>query len=94
MERPHYVYLLHCADDTYYVGQTSDLNRRLEQHRQGQGVGLTPKRLPVRLAWRRAFPTRGVARAAEKQVKQWDRAHKEALIAGDFRLLARLDGGG
>lgn len=94
MQHAHYVYLLRCADKTFYVGCTDDLNGRLAEHQQGKGVGLTAKRLPATLAWRRAFPTRALARAAERQVKQWNRAQKEALIGGDFRLVKLLDGGG
>lgn len=46
----------------------------------------------VEVVWRQEFPDRDAARAAEQQIKRWNRAKKEALIAGDFDLLHLLAG--
>ncbi|WP_156678826.1 TrmH family RNA methyltransferase [Sphingomonas profundi] len=82
-----WTYMLRCADGSYYVGQTSDLERRLGQHQSGEIAGYTQDRRPVVLVWSETFQTRDEARAAEHRIKPWSRAKKEALIAGDWSAL-------
>ncbi len=87
-----YVYILRCVDYSYYVGHTDDLESRLAQHRAGEVSGYTQGRRPVRLVFSEEFPTRQEALAAERQLKGWSRAKKEAMIMGNWdrvRLLAR-----
>ena len=83
-------YLLRCADGSYYVGHTDDLPHRLGQHETGECGGYTATRRPVSLAWSQEFATREEALAAERQIKGWSRAKKEALIAGDWKRLQQL----
>ena len=85
-----YAYLLRCADGSYYAGHTDDLDLRFAQHNQGLLGGYTAKRRPVELMWSDRFPTRDEAFAAERKVKGWSRAKKEALIAGDWDLISVL----
>ncbi|GAA4810615.1 GIY-YIG nuclease family protein [Nocardioides caeni] len=87
-----YVYILRCADDSYYVGSTHSLEHRLEQHHVGGGSAYTrrPGRRPVTLVWSAKFPHIGDAFAFEKQVQGWSRAKREALIRGDFAALPGL----
>jgi predicted GIY-YIG superfamily endonuclease len=92
-----HAYLLRCNDGSYYAGHTDDLEVRLAQHSSGALGGYTARRLPVVLAWSEAFPTRDEAFAAERRIKGWSRAKKEALMAGDWNgisLLARNRQGG
>lgn len=84
------VYILHCADGSYYVGCTSNLSQRLEEHRTRRYGGYTASRLPVELKFHQCFSTMDEAIRAEKQLKGWSRAKKEALIVGDFDLLREL----
>jgi putative endonuclease len=87
-----YTYLLRCNDGSYYAGHTDNLEARVAQHQSGLLEGYTAGRLPVQLVWSEAFPTRDEAFAAERRIKGWSRAKKEALIAGDWgriRVLAR-----
>jgi tRNA/rRNA methyltransferase len=87
-----YVYILRCVDYSYYVGHTDDLERRLAQHHAGTVSGYTQGRRPVRLVFSEEFPTRQEALAAERQLKGWSRAKKEAMIMGNWdrvRLLAK-----
>lgn len=79
-----FTYMLRCADSSYYVGHTDDLERRLAQHKVGALEGYTSKRLPVDLVWSEEFPTRFDALNAERQIKGWTRRKKEALIKGDW----------
>ena len=85
-----YAYLLRCNDSSYYAGHTDDLELRIAQHQSGALGGYTAKRLPVVLVWSESFPTRDDAFAAERRIKGWSRAKKEALIAGDWALISRL----
>ena len=79
-----YVYILKCADDSYYVGSTANLERRLAEHQAGLVKGYTESRRPVELAWSCNFPTGNDAFLRERQIKGWSRVKKEALIRGDW----------
>jgi signal transduction histidine kinase/predicted GIY-YIG superfamily endonuclease len=87
MARPFYTYMLLCADDSYYVGQTDDMDKRLVEHQEGRGAAYTATRLPVRLIWFEEFSTREEAESAEARIKNWSRAKKAALVRGDFQGL-------
>jgi putative endonuclease len=83
-------YILKCADGTYYVGHTDDMEKRAAQHQSGAFTGYTYRRRPVELIWNDASQTRDDAKAAEKQIKGWSRAKKEALIRGDWDRVSEL----
>lgn len=86
-----YVYILCCADGSYYVGSTRDeLELRVAQHNDGTFGGYTISRRPVKLVNSEAFVNITDAIAAERQLKGWSRAKKEALIGGDLETLRRL----
>ena len=85
-----YAYLLRCTDGSYYAGHTEDIDYRLAQHQQGTLGGYTAKRRSVELVWTDMFPSRDDAFAAERRIKGWSRAKKEALIAGDWALISQL----
>ncbi len=85
-----YAYLLRCNDGSYYAGHTDDLEFRLAQHQAGALGGYTSKRLPVQLVWCDTFLTRDDAFWAERKLKGWGKAKKEALIAGDWELIQVL----
>ena len=87
--RPFYVYILRCADGSYYVGHTDDMELRMQQHESGD-VGYTALRKPIELLWQGEFETREGALAFELQVKGWSRAKKEALMAGDWERIQEL----
>lgn len=82
-----YVYILRCADGSYYTGHTDDLERRVAEHQSGAIPGYTHDRRPVELKWAQDFPTRIEALERERQVKDWSRAKKEALFAGDWQAI-------
>lgn len=79
-----YVYILECADGSYYTGSTWDLERRLWEHRNGLGANHTAKRLPVKLVFCEACERVEDAYIREKQIQGWSRKKKEALMAGDW----------
>ena len=75
-----YVYILQCADGSYYVGHTSDLFARLRTHNEGRGAKFTAARRPVAVAYAEHWPTEVAAIRREKQLKGWTRRKKVALI--------------
>lgn len=84
------MYILECADGSYYTGSTIDLNKRLAQHLAGEGANHTRKRLPVRLVYFEAYTSITEVFYREKQVQGWSRKKKQALINGDFDKLPEL----
>jgi putative endonuclease len=74
------MYILECADKSYYTGSTTDLKLRIDQHQQGEGANHTKKRLPVKLVYFEEFKRIEDAFLREKQVQGWGRKKKEALI--------------
>ncbi|MES2136847.1 MAG: TrmH family RNA methyltransferase [Pseudomonadota bacterium] len=85
-----WAYNLRCADGSYYVGHTDDLTARIGAHHSGLIEGYTQKRRPVTLVWSQDFPERDQAFRAERQIKGWNRAKKEALIRGDWDAIHLL----
>ncbi|PTQ87938.1 GIY-YIG nuclease family protein [Agitococcus lubricus] len=85
-----YLYILQCADGSYYTGSTTNIQLRLWQHQQGEGAKHTAKRLPVKLVYTEEFDRIDAAFYREKQVQGWSRKKKEALIVGKFNQLPSL----
>jgi putative endonuclease len=82
-----HMYILECADSSYYTGSTIDLERRLWEHQNGLGANHTAKRLPVKLVYCEFFDHVSDAFYREKQVQGWTRRKKEALMSGDNNKL-------
>ncbi len=81
-----FVYILLCADRSYYVGSATgdDLTQRIAAHNSGYYGGYTSTRRPVQLVWSEHFDRITDAIAAERRLKGWSRAKKEALVKGDW----------
>ena len=89
--KTYYVYILKCSDKTYYTGITSKLEQRFFEHQQGKHIeSYTYKRRPLELVYYAYFSDVGFAIDAEKQIKKWSRAKKEALIYGEYEKLPNL----
>ncbi len=82
--------MLRCADGSYYVGVTTNLQQRIGQHQAGSVDGYTSARRPVTMVWSEEFPSIDQAIALERQLKGWSRVKKEAVIRGDFDALPDL----
>ncbi len=83
--------MLRCSDGSYYVGTTrGGLDKRMAEHETGSFDGYTAYRRPVSLVFHQAFERIGDAVAAERQIKGWRRAKKEALIRSDYPALPLL----
>jgi len=77
-----FVYILECADGTYYTGWTTNLDRRVAAHNAGRAARYTRIRRPVRLVYWEEQPDRASALRRELALKRLPRARKSALIAG------------
>jgi len=85
-----WMYILKCADGSYYTGSTNNIEFRFAKHQAGEGSNHTKKRLPVKLIYYEEYPNVDAAFYREKQVQGWSRKKKEALINGDFELLPKI----
>ncbi|HEX8548985.1 MAG TPA: GIY-YIG nuclease family protein [Cytophagaceae bacterium] len=65
------MYILKCADGSYYTGSTKNLKLRLIQHQKGEGPRHTSKHLPVELVYFEEFDRIDKAFYREKQVQGW-----------------------
>jgi len=85
------IYILKCADDSYYVGHAQNVeSRMIEHHSRMHDHCYTATRLPIELLYAKEFPTRDEAFNFERQIKGWSRAKKEALIQGGFEAVRAL----
>lgn len=76
----HYVYVLECADGSFYTGYTTDVERRVREHDAGKGAKYTRGRTPVELQHTEAYETKSDAMSREYEIKQLSRAQKERLV--------------
>lgn len=89
--KTYYVYILKCQDATYYTGITSNLTRRITEHKNGKHPNsYTYKRRPIHLEFYAEFTNVDLAIQTEKQIKKWSRSKKEALIKNEFEKLPNL----
>ena len=79
-----FVYILECADGTYYTGWTTDPARRLKEHNAGRGARYTRMRRPVKLVYIEAQPDRSAAQRREKMLKKLSHAQKRALVQSNL----------
>ena len=85
------VYILECADGSYYTGLTNDIYRRVFEHNNGQNKeAYTCSRRPVRLVFTYHFQNIDDAIAIEKQIKGWSRKKKAAIIQNNWQALPEL----
>jgi predicted GIY-YIG superfamily endonuclease len=83
-----YLYILKCADDSYYIGHTDNLEKRVAEHNDKKYYGYTCTRLPITLAYSEHFQTREEAFIAERKIKKWTRKKKEVLITYGWKGFA------
>ena len=85
-----YCYMLRCADGSFYVGSTTNLDARVHQHQIGQGATYTRSRLPVELVWFEKYDRVDDAFGREKQIQNWGRAKRIALVEHRYEDLPKL----
>ncbi len=83
-----FVYILECADSTFYTGVTTDLDRRLLEHNGSlEGAKYTKARQPVQLIYSEEKPDRSQAQKREAEIKKMSRLEKQKLIEKLIELL-------
>ena len=82
-----FVYILHCADGSFYVGHTCSVEKRFACHRAKAGARHTAMHPPDQVVYKEEFASPVEAVRRERQLKGWRRGKKEALIAGDLDAL-------
>jgi putative endonuclease len=85
-----YMYILECADGSYYVGSTTNMERRLWEHNEGLGAKYTAGRRPVKLVYVEETDSIEEAYRREKHIHGWSRAKRQALIRGEYERLPEL----
>jgi putative endonuclease len=81
-KKASYFYVLHCKDESFYGGYTTDLDRREKEHNTGEGAKYTKPstRRPVKMIYAQAFNTRSEATKAEYAFKKQSRKKKVAFL--------------
>jgi putative endonuclease len=87
---PAWFYILRLKSGNLYVGSTTDLENRYEDHRSGRACRTTKFDSPVAIVFYEEFESFSEARHREAQVKRWSRAKKEALVSGNMLKLKAL----
>lgn len=85
-----YMYILECADGSYYTCSTKNLEKRLWEHENFKGANYTRKKHPVRLVYVEEYSRIDEAFYREKQVQGWSHAKKKALIEANKDKLIEL----
>lgn len=87
----YWVYILKCSNQQYYVGVTNNIDRRIQEHKEGiNSTCWTYNKRPIQLKYVEIFNDINLAIQREKQLKKWRRAKKEALIENNSRNLIQL----
>lgn len=81
-----YLYLVRCADGSLYTGISTDVERRLAQHRSNRGARRLRGRGPLQLVFATRLGQRGLAQRVEYRVKRLSRTDKERLVRGEIGL--------
>lgn len=76
-----FVYILRCGDWSLYTGVTTDLERRLKEHRSGRGAKYTRAHLPVELVWQEECASESDAKKRESEIKFMEKAEKENMVS-------------
>lgn len=90
MSGPWFVYILQCADGSYYTGISNDVQARLKRHNTGRGARYVRTRLPAVLVWWEYAGTCGEALRLELSIKHLNRQEKEVLVRGAARPKRRV----
>jgi predicted GIY-YIG superfamily endonuclease len=79
-----YIYILKCADNTYYTGHTDNIEKRIEEHKSNTYECYTSTRMPVELVYLENFASRAEALEAERKIKKWGKRKKDALVSNGW----------
>lgn len=75
-----FVYLLLCADDSFYTGVTNNLEKRFIDHKNGKGGKYTRSHKPLKIIYQETFKTHSEALKRESEIKSWSRGKKISIL--------------
>ncbi|OGE37553.1 hypothetical protein A3B45_00930 [Candidatus Daviesbacteria bacterium RIFCSPLOWO2_01_FULL_39_12] len=75
-----YVYVLECADGTFYTGSTNNLEKRFLEHKNGKGGHYTRSHQPLKIVYSEKLPNKSEALKRERQIKGWSRGKKIKIL--------------
>lgn len=81
-DKDYAIYILECADGSYYTGYTTDLERRLNVHEQGKGAKYTRARRPLTLIYEEWYDNKSEALKRECAIKKLNKKQKIELVKG------------
>lgn len=79
----NYTYIVRCKDNSFYIGWTNNLEKRIKAHNEGKGAKYTKPRRPVKLVYYEIFSTKQEAMSREYHLKKLSHKEKEKLIKVD-----------
>lgn len=85
---PWYVYMLECADGSFYTGSTNDVLKRFHNHATGKGCKYSATHLPVKLIYVEECPTKRAALSREYAIKQLRKNEKRNLLSNTNNLIS------
>ena len=86
----YYVYIIICRDQTFYIGYTNDLDKRIKVHNKGLGAKYTRGRIPVKLLYYEVYDDKSKALKREISLKKLSRKQKEKLIEQGWLIESTL----
>lgn len=86
LESGYYLYILLCADNTYYIGSTNNIHKRFLDHSRGKGAKYTAakKVLDIEALWK--LESKSIALSVEQIIKQATRLEKILFVKDTFAL--------
>ncbi|MFT8872669.1 MAG: GIY-YIG nuclease family protein [Sporolactobacillus sp.] len=85
--KPFIVYMVECADGSFYTGCAVDVDQRFAKHVSGKGARYTRSHRPLRIVYREQLPEKGAALRREYAIKRMTHLQKQDLIKGGGRHL-------
>ena len=84
----YYFYIIRCSDNSFYSGQTNNLEKRIKEHnsKSQRGAKYLRAKKPVKLVYSEEYPTIQLAMKREFEVKKWTKAKKEELITKNSKI--------
>ena len=79
----NYTYMVRCKDNSFYIGWTNNLEKRIKAHNEGKGAKYTKPRRPIELVYYEVFATKQEAMRRECHLKKLSHKEKEELIKVD-----------
>jgi len=89
-ETEWFLYVIRCADDSLYTGVSTDVNRRLSEHRSGKGAKYLRGKGPMEMVRSHCIGTRSKALKVEREFRKLSKVNKERLLENETEWIIYL----